>query len=215
MGHKLSRVPVESPYRRQTTVTSDVDKTYQNTSTGQPLLTTTGAQTTHVTTSAATAGLLAALRWKKVTHQRRNRRSAAERANKTAYNAGISDMPQQAQSVASGNTGVWAKLFRHLSRKMTAGRRRQRVGRPNMYGVDHPDGSRSGALKGPATRAGGTSSVLPVSRNPVTSVIAYADNLGGDLPQHEKDSTDVNSNVADIVRRVSKILQVYIGHRKI
>lgn len=212
MGPKQSRVPADSSTNRrhQVTVTShSSDKTHQSAMTGQVITTTTaGAPNTH----NASAGLLAALRWKKLTRQRRGKRVLGDHSDKTT----ISSQPQllqSAHSTSSSNSGLWNKVIRHISRKMDMSR--QRGGRSNAY--DHTDGHRTVGSKHQTTRAGGTSSVLPVSRNPVTSVIAYADNVGGvDHPQHEKTFVDVNSNVADIVRRVSDIsvsLSVYVREK--
>jgi len=200
MGPKLSRAPADhaSNGRHQATVTSHApEKTHHSVITGgQASSTTAGAPTSH----NASAGLLAALRWKKLTHQRRGKRSLGDRSDKTTSH----QPPQPALSTVSSNTGLWNKVIRHLSRKMDVGRhQRQRAGRSNTN--DHTDGSKS-----IPARVGGTSSVLPVSRNPVTSVVAYTDNVGGDHPQHEKTLVDVNSNVADIVRRVSDVLVHYI-----
>jgi len=82
--------------------------------------------------------------------------------------------PAAAASSSSADKRVWAKLIARLSRKMGASRltsSRSATQQLQDPGVELHQGPGAG---GGLIR--GTSSVLPVSRNPVTTTVAYNDN---------------------------------------
>lgn len=94
-----------------------------------------------------------------------------------------------ASSASSGaDKRVWAKLIARLSRKM--GATRLTTSRSSAGGGGQQPAADNGVELHPGHGAGagaglirGTSSVLPVSRNPVTTTLAYNDNskqFGGD-----------------------------------
>ena len=119
--------------------------------------------------------------------------------------------PAAAASSSTADKRVWAKLIARLSRKMGASRlssSRSSAQQPSDSGVE------LGLHQGPGAGGGlirGTSSVLPVSRNPVTKTVAYNDD-------NKHQCNDNNNLPADdfasrVSRRTSMLLYEGVMHR--
>jgi len=126
-------------------------------------------------------------------------REKASRPRRTASKPAMAVGGQQGPAAGSTSTAdkrVWAKLIARLSRKMGATRlsssRSSAAQQLPDGGVEiHPGPGAGGGL------IRGTSSVLPINRNPVTTTVAYNDNT-----KHQfSDNNNVPSD--DFASRVS------------
>jgi len=133
-------------------------------------------------------------------------RRTAGKPTEAAGAAAAGEFQPAAGATSTSDKRVWAKLIARLSRKMGASRLSTRSGVQQLPDVDLHPGTGVG---GGGAIIRGTSSVLPVTRNPLTKTLAYNDNAkppiqnNNNVPSNDFASRVCSMHIHDLVGSIT------------